>query len=92
MGFRGERKHKRDEASSMLTVLLQVGFGTLDMVALERDLVDQRLEMRDRQGVQVAPCSLDPVYLLYVYIYIYIYIYLYIYKHIYIYICIYIYI
>jgi hypothetical protein len=41
----------------MLTVLLQVGFGTLDMVALERDLLDQRLEIRDRQGVQVAPCS-----------------------------------
>jgi hypothetical protein len=41
----------------MLTVLLQVGFGTLDMVALERDLLDHRLEIRNRQGVQVAPSS-----------------------------------
>jgi hypothetical protein len=57
----------------MLTVLLQVGFGTLEMVALERDLLDHRLEMRDRQGVQVALCSLDyTVHQLYVSIYRYI--------------------
>jgi hypothetical protein len=32
---------------------MQVGSGTLDMLAMERDLIDHRIDIRDSQGSQV---------------------------------------
>ena len=33
---------------------MQVGSGTLDMLAMERDLIDHRIDIRDSQGSQVT--------------------------------------